>query len=59
MSIKVGFIGTGGIAQSHMNQLVQIEDVRIVCGYDVSREALINASKKFGFTPYEDLDRML
>jgi predicted dehydrogenase len=59
MAVRIGFIGTGGIAQHHMNQLVQIDDTKIVSGYDIHREVLINASKRFGFTPYEDLDRML
>jgi len=59
MSIRIGFIGTGGIAQHHMNQLVQIEDTKIVCGYDASSETLTKASKKFEFTPYDNLDKML
>jgi predicted dehydrogenase len=42
-----------------MNQLLQIEDVRIACGYDTSSETLIKASKRFEFTPYDDLDKML
>jgi len=59
MTVRIGFIGTGGIAQHHMNQLLQIEDVRIACGYDTSSETLIKASKRFEFTPYDDLDKML
>ena len=59
MMVRIGFIGTGGIAQHHMNQLLQIEDVRIACGYDTSSETLIKASKRFEFTPYDDLDKML
>jgi len=59
MAVRIGFIGTGGIAQHHMNQLIQIEDTKIVCGYDTSSEALLKASKRFEFTPYDDLDRML
>ncbi|MBC7320103.1 Gfo/Idh/MocA family oxidoreductase [bacterium] len=59
MSIRIGFVGTGGIAQHHMNHLIQIEDAKIICGYDISKECLINASKRFGFIPYEDLDKML
>jgi len=59
MAVRIGFIGTGGIAQHHMNQLLQIEDVRIACGYDTSSETLIKASKRFEFTPYDDLDKML
>ncbi len=59
MVVKVGFIGTGGIARMHMNQLALIEDASIVCGYDISKESLREASKKFEFTPYEDLDEML
>lgn len=59
MTVRIGFIGTGGIAQHHMNQLVQIEDVKILAGYDISSETLLKTSKKFEFIPYDNLDRML
>jgi predicted dehydrogenase len=59
MVVRIGFIGTGGIAQHHMTQLIQIEDTKIVCGYDASSEALLKASKKFEFIPYDNLDKML
>lgn len=59
MSLRVGFVGTGGIAQHHMNQLSQMSDVKIVCGYDQSVEVVSKASERFDFTPYDNLDKML
>lgn len=59
MSLRVGFIGTGNIARTHMAQLSQMPDVKIVCGYDPSTEAISLSSERFGFTPYDSLDKML
>ena len=33
--LRVGIIGTGGIAHSHMNQYVKMDDVEIVAGADL------------------------
>src|SRR5690606_22868236 len=38
MSVRVGFIGTGGIAQSHLRTLVELPDVELVALCDVSTE---------------------
>ena len=33
--IRVGIIGTGGIANAHMDQYTKFDDVEIVCGADI------------------------
>lgn len=33
--IRVGIIGTGGIANAHMNQYKIFDDVEVVCGADI------------------------
>ena len=38
MAVKVGFIGTGGIAGAHLNALKTFEDVEFVAMCDVVEE---------------------
>ena len=38
--IRVGFIGTGGIARFHADILSEMEDVEIVAGCDIDRQSL-------------------
>lgn len=48
MSIKIGFIGVGGIAQSHINQLRQLPNAEIVKVFDVNKDAAIETAEKVG-----------
>ena len=59
MSVRMGFIGTGGIAQGHMDRLSQIEGVRNVAFCDVQLDRAQAAAEKFGGTAYDDFARML
>lgn len=57
MAIRIGFIGTGGIAKVHMDNLAKIPDVRVVAFYDVDAErARRAASAHDGARAYESLD---
>jgi len=65
MAVKIGFIGCGGIANSHMRSLAQIKDAQMVAFCDLNKERAEAAAKKFGgevYTNYrtmyqrEDLD---
>ncbi len=38
MAVKVGFIGTGGIAGAHLNSLKNFDDVEFVAMCDVAEE---------------------
>src|SRR5258708_9517684 len=44
--ITVGFIGTGGIAQGHLNTLLGFDDVRILAVCDVDRAHRMAAVEK-------------
>ena len=44
MSIKVGFVGAGGRARSHMRALANIEDVEIVAICDIKEETAQSAT---------------
>lgn len=59
MSIRMGFIGTGGIAQGHMDRLAQIEGVQNVAFCDVQMDRAKAAAEKFGGAAYDDFARML
>ncbi|MCQ6559811.1 Gfo/Idh/MocA family protein [Paenibacillus mendelii] len=53
MSLKIGFIGVGGIASLHIESLKKIEDAEIVSIFDVNRE---NASKAAESTGAQVMD---
>lgn len=60
MTVKLGFIGTGGIAQHHLKNLVRMEGVELVSFYDVDRQrAEKAASEHAGAKAYSDLDDLL
>lgn len=59
MSIKVGFIGAGSIAQAHLSVLSKLDEVKItaVCDIDIGRAE--EAANKVGATVYEDREKMI
>ena len=50
--IKIGFIGCGGNANGHMNQLAGIEGTRVVAVCDVQSERAQSAAEKHSADPY-------
>lgn len=60
MTIRLGFIGTGGIANYHVNNLARMEGVELAAFYDVDvQRAEKTASAHRGARAYADLDEML
>lgn len=59
MVLKVGFIGIGGIANSHLDHLIQIKGVKIAALCDVVKEKLGVAQKKYGGDIYTNYKEML
>ena len=58
--VRVGMIGTGGIAGSHAAGLQKIDGVEIVAGADVNEKALSSFAEKFGFEQtFTDYRKML
>jgi predicted dehydrogenase len=45
MPVRVGFIGSGGIASAHMNALQAIDDARIVAIADINTDQIGRAYK--------------
>jgi predicted dehydrogenase len=58
-TVTLGFVGTGGIAQSHLKALAKLEDVRIGAVCDVLEERARAAAESFGGTAYTDYREML
>ena len=60
--LKIGLIGTGGIAQVHMRALDKTEDVEVVAVCDIVEEKALRTAEKFGvpnvFVDYHDLLEM-
>ncbi len=57
--LRIGFIGAGGIAGTHMRYLRDMDDVEIVAVSDVVQEQAKRRSKEFGipsaFSDYEEM----
>lgn len=60
MAVKLGFIGTGGIANHHLKNLVQMDGVEMASFYDVDlQRAQKAASAHAGAKAYDSIDEML
>src|ERR671932_2291745 len=46
MAVRIGFAGTGGIAGSHLIDLVRIPEAEVVALYDVDRERCEQAMRR-------------
>lgn len=57
--VRLGFVGTGGIARAHMKRLSELPEARVVALSDVSEEALRAASGEYGGSTYTDYREML
>ncbi len=58
MAVKIGFVGTGGIAGMHMRQLAQVEKAQMVAFCDALKERSRAAAKTYGGRAYTDYRKM-
>ena len=58
-TVRIGFIGCGGNARSHIKRLQELPDVQIAGVCDVVEEAARKAAEETGAEPYTDHRRML
>jgi len=56
--VRLGFIGTGGMASAHMNNLKNFDDVKFVAMCDVSEDRAKQRAEEFGGNAYTDYQRM-
>ena len=59
MAVRIGFIGVGGIAHSHLGRLSQIKEARIVALCDVVKEKAEESAKTYQAIAYTDYKEML
>ncbi len=59
MPIRIGFVGTGGIAQAHFDALSQIEDALPVAFCDIEAERAERAAQRFNGRAYTNWREML
>ncbi|MDM7461424.1 MAG: Gfo/Idh/MocA family oxidoreductase [bacterium] len=59
MPIRIGFVGTGGIAQTHFDALSQIEEAQPIAFCDVDFERAQRAAHRFGGRAYTEWHAML
>jgi len=59
MSVRVGFIGTGGIANAHLKGLSQISEVELTGLCDVDQARADQAVRTYGGKAYTDYQQML
>ncbi|MBB6735991.1 Gfo/Idh/MocA family oxidoreductase [Cohnella sp. CBP 2801] len=60
MTVKLGFVGTGGIASFHIKNLVQMEGVELAAFFDTdAQRAQKAASEHAGAKAFSNLDEML
>ncbi len=59
MSVRIGFIGTGGIAQRHLQTLSKNSDAQLVAYCDLDVERAQKAAKEYGGNAYRDYEKML
>ena len=57
--MKIVFIGSGGIARSHVQGLVKRADVTLVGAYDVAPDRSAAFTKEFGGAPYGSIAELL
>src|SRR5438067_1988072 len=58
-SVRIAFLGTGGIAGHHLKQLRDVEGTEIVALCDVAEERARERASEFGGAVYTDYRRML
>ncbi|MCL6442905.1 MAG: Gfo/Idh/MocA family oxidoreductase [Alicyclobacillus sp.] len=58
MTLRVGFVGTGGIAQAHLANVKQSPLAEIVAVCDIDESRAKAAAQKFGGLAYTDAEKM-
>jgi predicted dehydrogenase len=57
--VRIGFVGTGGIANNHLSRLAEIEAAQIVALCDVAEERVQEAGHRWGGKTYTDYRQMI
>ena len=58
MTVRIGFVGAGGIANHHMRSLTQVQEAEMVAFCDVDPEKARSAASTYGGRDYSSFDLM-
>ena len=59
MAVRIAFLGCGGIAGAHMNQLAKVKQAKMVAFCDADAERAGKRAAEFGGKPYTKFEQML
>jgi predicted dehydrogenase len=59
MALRIGFIGVGGMAETHLKNMKDNEQVEIAAVCDVMEERASSAAERYGAVAYTDFKMML
>ena len=58
MTVRIGFVGTGGIANHHLRTLAQLDEAELVAFCDVVEEKALTAASEYGGKAYSHYETM-
>lgn len=59
MTVRIGFIGVGGMAEHHIKTLQRVEDARITAVYDINQARAKEVAEQYGAISYESSEQLL
>jgi predicted dehydrogenase len=59
MTVRIGFIGVGGMAEEHIRRLESLEDVTITALFDLNQTRSQEAAAKLGAVSYESSEQLI
>ncbi|MCL6625752.1 Gfo/Idh/MocA family protein [Alicyclobacillus shizuokensis] len=59
MTLRIGFIGVGGIAEVHLRNIAATDGAQVAAMYDVNPERLQEMAHRYGCAAYDDMQEML
>ena len=58
-TLNVGLIGLGNVSEVHLEAYKQVKQIKVIAGADLNKERLEYMVKKWGFTGYQNYEKML
>ncbi|GGD98492.1 Gfo/Idh/MocA family protein [Paenibacillus nasutitermitis] len=59
MTVRIGFIGVGGIAEHHMGILKKVDDARITAVFDINQARSAEIADKYGALSFESAEQLM
>lgn len=59
MTVRIGFIGVGGMAEHHMKTLQKVDDVQITAVYDINQARALEVAGQYGAVSYASGELLL